>query len=224
LQRLLRRSLAAAVIALFAVTTVWAATCESLPTPSVKVNRRDAPVTVDTSHDYKSITVLGSKEHHSKLRVLGLTRGISRIGFEVRISSIVDPTRQWECASPQIVVTYGFDPMTVYVAKEFPKGSCAFNEIYRHELRHVQTYQDHLARLEKDITETLAKRFETGKPYRGAIGQTRQMLEKELNERWLPYLKREIERVASSQALIDTPEEYERVSRSCNGAIQRVIR
>ena len=156
--------------------------------------------------------------------MLGLTRATSRIEFELRMHSVNDPTRQWECVSPQITVTYGFDPMTIYVAKEFPKGNCAFDEIYRHELKHVQTYQDHLAAIENDIAATLAKRFQTGKPYRGALGQTRQMLDKELTERWLPYLRRQIERVESSQALIDTAEEYARVSNSCGGAIQRVIR
>ena len=211
-------------IVLSSIGRAAAATCESLPAPSVQVKRQNAPVTLDTSYDHKSITTLGSRELHSRNRVLGLTRGTSRIGFQIDIRSVIDPTRQWECASPKISVTYGFDPMTIYVAKEFPKGSCAFNEIHQHELRHVQTYHNHLASIERDIAETLAKRFEIGKPFRGAVGQTRQMLEKELNERWIPYLRSEIERVESLQALIDTPEEYERVSRSCGDAIQRVIR
>lgn len=209
---------------MFSLSTAQAASCESLPLPSVQVKRQDAPVTLDTSYDYKSITALAAKERQSNIRVLGLTRGTSRINAELRIQSVIDPSRQWECASPQIVVTYGFNPMTVYVAREFPEGSCAYNEIYRHELRHVQTYLDHLASIEQDITEALAKRFETGRLYRGAVGQTQQMLQKELNDRWLPYLKRQIERVESSQALIDTPQEYERVARSCDGAIRRVIR
>lgn len=181
-------------------------------------------MTLDTSYDYKSIAVLAAKERRSNVRVLGLTRGISRIGIGLRVQSVIDPSRQWECASPQIVVTYGFNPMTVYIAKEFPKGSCAYNEIYRHEMRHVETYMDHLSSIEKGIVEALAKRFETGRLYRSAVGQTQQMLEKELNDRWLPYLTRQIERVESSQALIDTPQEYDRVARSCDGAIRRVIR
>ena len=74
------------------------------------------------------------------------------------------------------------------------------------------------------MAETLAKRFETGSLYRGPVGQTHRVLEKEFNERWMPYLRREVDRAEHLQAQIDTPEEYERVSRSCDGAIQRVIR
>ncbi len=224
LLRWLAGSIVLAAIVAPSIGRAEAASCDALPAPSVQVKRQNAPVTLNTSYDHKSITALGSKEHHSRRQVLGLTRGVSRIGFEIGIRSVIDPSRQWECASPQITLTYGFDPMTVYVAREFPKGSCAFNEIHQHELRHVQTYHDHLASIEKAITATLARRFEIGKPYRGAVGQTRQMLERELNERWIPYLRNEVERVESLQALIDTPEEYERVSRSCGGAIQRVIR
>ena len=216
--------MAGAALIGFCLADAHSATCESLPLPSVTVKRVDAPVALDTSYDYKSITVIGSKEHPPEKRILGLTRGVSRINFEMRLRSVDDLNRQWECVSPQIVVSYGFDPMTIYVAKEFPKGSCAFNEIYQHEQRHVQTYQEHLAAIERDFAETLARRFETGAPYRAAVGETRQMLSKELNERWVPYLKREIERVKVSQALVDSPEEYERVSESCNGAIARILR
>jgi hypothetical protein len=45
-----------------------------------------------------------------------------------------------------------------------------------------------------------------------------------MNERWLPFIKREIERVESAQRLIDTPEEYTRVSGACGGEIERVAR
>jgi hypothetical protein len=198
--------------------------CDKLQPPSVTLKRLDEPVSLDTSYSYKSITVLASTLHRPENRVLGLTRGIARVKFEAQTTSFADPTGRWECASPKISVTYGFSPMTVYVAKEFPKGSCAYNEIYQHELRHVKTHQDHLISIEKDIADTLTRRFATGSVWRGPVGQARMTLERELNERWAPYITREIERVESAQALIDTPEEYARVADSCNGEIKRLTR
>ena len=112
--------------------------------------------------------------------------------------------------------------MTVYVAKEFPEGGCAYQEIYQHEQRHVKAYQAHIGKIEKDITDTLNSRFATGAPWRGPSGQTRARLQDEINERWLPYLQRELKRVETEQALIDTPEEYERVANSCNGEIKKL--
>jgi len=114
--------------------------------------------------------------------------------------------------------------MTVYVAREFPPDGCAYREILQHEQRHVKTYLDHVAALAPELTETLQRRFATGAPARAPVGQMRALLERELQERWLPFVQREMERVRSSQALIDTPEEYRRVSESCGGEILRVVR
>ena len=147
---------ALALIGLVSGREAFAIRCDDLPFPSVTLRLKEAPVTLDTTYDYKSISVLASKEHHRKRQVLGLTKGITRIQYQIDFQVVVDPTRRWECVSPQITVTYGFDPMTVYVAREFPQGSCAFNEIYQHEQKHVQTYRNHLAAIEKDMAETLA--------------------------------------------------------------------
>lgn len=213
-----------ALAALLATASIRADECERLPPPSVTLKRLDEPLSLDTSYGYKSITALASTLNRAEKRVLGLTRGTARVQFETRTALVIDRTGRWECASPQIAVSYGFSPMKVYVASEFPKGSCAYNEVYQHELRHVKTYQEHLARIEKDLADTLIRRFATGSPWRSPVGQTRMTLERELNERWLPFITREIERVESTQALIDSPEEYARVSDSCDGEIRRLIR
>ena len=216
---------AMALAAILHATSAWATDeCDRLPLPAVAVRRLDEPVRLDTTYGYKSLKVLGAALARPENQVLGLTLATSRVNFEIKTSSYVDRTGSWECSSPQITVIYGFSPMTVYVAKEFPKGSCPYNEVYQHELRHVKTYQDHLVTIEKDLADTLRQRFATGSIWRAPKGQTRLMLEKEMNERWLPFIKREIERVESAQKLIDTPEEYARVSGACGGEIERVAR
>jgi len=214
-----------ALVVIFNAAPAWATDeCDRLPLPSVAVKRLDEPVSLDTTYGYKSLKVLGAALVRPENQVLGLTLATSRVNFEIKTSSYVDHTGSWECSSPQITVIYGFSPMTVYVAKEFPKGSCPYNEVYQHELRHVKTYQDHLVSIEKDLADTLRQRFATGSVWRAPKGQTRLLLEKEMNERWLPFIKREIERVESAQKLIDTPEEYARVSGACGGEIERVAR
>ena len=213
------------LVSILNAAAAWAADeCDRLPLPSVAVRRLDEPVSLDTTYGYKSLKVLGAALARPENQVLGLTRATSRVTFEIKTSSYVDRSGRWECSSPQITVSYGFNPMTVYVAKEFPNGSCPYNEVYKHELRHVKTYQDHLVTIEQDLTDTLRQRFATGSVWRAPKGQTRLTLEKEMNERWLPFIKREIERVESAQRLIDTPEEYARVSGACNGEIERTVR
>ena len=215
---------AMALVLLLFAASVDADECDRLPPPSVTVKRLDEPVGLDTTYGLKSLKVLGAALSRPENQVLGLTRATSRVSFAIKNTSYLDPSGRWECSSPQFTVIYGFSPMTVYVAKEFPRGSCPFNEVYQHELRHVKAYQDHLVSIEKDLAETLSRRFATGSVWRAPKGQTRMMLEREMNERWLPYIKREIERVESAQRLIDTPEEYARVSGACGGEIERMAR
>jgi hypothetical protein len=198
--------------------------CDLLPPPSVSVKRLDQSFTVNTQHSYKVLNHIGAALARPGKQVLGLTRGNAVVKLATNTMIYVDRSGRWECASPQLTLTIGFNPLTVYVASEFPEGTCAYGEIYQHELRHVKAYQAHLASIEKDVADTLNRRFATGSPWRGPVGQTRMQLQRELDERWLPYIAREINRGDQAQALIDTPEEYERVANSCNGEVKRATR
>ena len=214
----------AALLALLMADPLSADVCDQLPKPSVTVKRLEEQLTVDKQYGYRELTHLGSTLAQPGQLVLGLTRGKATAQFSTTITRHIDRSGRWECASPQLVVTYGFSPMTVYIAREFAEGSCAFKEIYQHEMRHVKTYQAHLVRIENDLAATLSRRFATGSPWRGPIGQTTNQLERELNERWLPYIQREINRVDADQTLIDSPEEYARVANSCAGEISKLTR
>lgn len=199
----------------------WADECDRLPPPSVAVKRIGEPFATKTQYGYKLLHDLGESLARPGSQILGLTHGNVIVQFETQSPSYLDPTGRWECLSPQLTLTYGFKPMTVYVAKEFPAGSCAYKEIHAHELRHVKAYQEHLAAIEKELTETLQRRFTGSGPWRGPTGEMQAKLQRELDERWIPYVNREIDRVQSAQALIDTPEEYARVADSCGGEIRK---
>jgi hypothetical protein len=195
--------------------------CDSLPLPSVTLKRFEEPVTTNFEYGYRTLTNIGAALADGPRFVLGLTRGNAVVKVEFKAPGFIDRTGRYECSSPQLTLSYGFSPMTVYVAREFPAGTCAYKQIYEHELRHVRTYQAHLVAIEPELAATLNQRFATGAPWRGPVGQTQGRLQKELEERWIPYLQREINRVKAEQGLIDTPDEYERVSNSCNGEIKK---
>ncbi|MGB0128105.1 MAG: hypothetical protein WBP72_10730 [Rhodocyclaceae bacterium] len=195
--------------------------CDSLPLPSVTLKRFEVPVTTNFEYGYRTLTNIGAALADGQRFVLGLTRGNAVVKVEFKAPGFIDRSGRYECLSPQLTLSYGFSPMTVYVAREFPAGTCAYKQIYEHELRHVRTYLAHLVAIEPEIAAVLNQRFATGAPWRGPVGQTQGRLQKELEERWIPYLQREINRVNADQRLIDTPEEYERVSNSCNGEISK---
>ncbi|PKO41757.1 MAG: hypothetical protein CVU33_00205 [Betaproteobacteria bacterium HGW-Betaproteobacteria-6] len=198
--------------------------CDALPKPSVTIKRIEERLSTNTEYSYKSLTNIGAALARPGKQVLGLTRGSATVSFASHTPAITDPSGRWECASPQITLSFGFSPMTVYVAREFPAGSCAYKEIYEHEMRHVEAYQKHIASIEKGLTESLNARFATGSIWRGPVGQTAARLRQELDTRWAPYVQRQIKLVDEAQARIDTAEEYERVANACEGAIGKVLR
>lgn len=220
-----RRCLIALGLLALAPAVQAADPCDELPKPSVTIKRlAEKPVELNVRYGYRSLTNIGAALARPGRQILGLTRGNASVRLASNIPSIVSADGRWECASPQLTLTYGFDPMTVYVAREFPPGSCAHKEIYEHEMRHVETYQAHIAAIEKEVSTTLSNRFATGKSWRGPAGQTAQQLQRELNERWIPFVQREIGKVEAAQALIDTTEEYERVANACDGEISKRLK
>lgn len=212
---------------LLAANPAWPAdpgACEQLPKPSVTVKRMDDQISFNTNYSYRLLTSMSGEKMRPGTQVLGLTRtnGVAR--FVLNMPVIQDATERYECASPQITLTLGFKQMTVYVGKEFPVGSCAHKEILEHEMRHAKTYQAHIEKVEKTVQEDITRRFATGGVWRGLAGTSFTQVSKELDERWLPYVNREIQKVELAQALIDTPEEYARLSNACNGEIKKLTR
>lgn len=214
----------AAIWAITLSTPLWADPCEELPKPSVTIKRIEEKIALNTQYSYKSLTNIGATLARPDKQVLGLTRGNASVSFSMNSPAFIDQTGRWECTSPQITVTYGLSPITVYVAKEFPEGSCAYKEIYEHEMRHVKAYQAHIADIEKLLADALNARFATGSAWRGPVGQTKARLQQELSERWTTFVQREFNRVEEAQARIDTPEEYERVANACDGEIKKRTR
>jgi hypothetical protein len=212
------------LLAVLASTPLHADPCDALPKPSVKVERLPTRLALNTTYSIAALNNIGASVARPGHQVLGLTRGTASASLGAQSPSLLDGRRRWECVSPQITLRYGFSPMTVYVAREFPPGTCAHKEIHEHEMRHVKTYEDHLATIEQELLETLSTRFATGTPWRGPAGEVSARLQRELDQRWLPYIQRRIKSVEEAQALIDTDEEYARVADACNGEIRKRLR
>ncbi|WP_371325442.1 hypothetical protein VX159_07960 [Dechloromonas sp. ZY10] len=219
---LFRRLWLAGALLLAAWPLLAADPCGELPKPSVDLQRLDEAVKQDDRYSYRTLTSLAGERTRPNQTVLGLTRGKVVARIALRAPRLVDPSGRWECLSPQLQVSFGYAPLTVHVASEFPPGSCAYQEILAHEQKHVEAYRQHAVAIEQELAATFAARFTADpQPWRGAAGQVGERLQKELDERWLPFIQRRLAAVEVAQAAVDAPEEYERVSQSCDGEIRK---
>lgn len=178
--------------------------------------------TIDRSLSFRQLGTMRGRLPDGAF-VLGLTsvKASSEIFHES--ATLRNPITRYECLSPKVTVNLAYQPVTIYIGREFAPGTCAYQEILAHEMRHLNTYFDELPKVERVVRAAVEKRFNT-RPSYAFEGQAKAALERELTNVWIPYLTRELTRVEAKQAAIDTPAEYARLSRVCAGEVQSMIR
>jgi len=121
-------------------------------------------------------------------------------------------------------VTFGFQERIVYVARELPQGTCIHAEVLNHEMKHIAVDEQLL----REFGPTIKRRLETAlsqmKPVRArskeqAMNAVRQPIDAVLRQMMQEFGRERDKR----QAQVDTVAEYERVSRACNGEINKYI-
>lgn len=203
--------------------TPFQAKCEDTIGESISVlTSRQNGYRVDNSYSFHGLTRLKGNRAPGTY-VLGLTRTESRVSIAVQGRMLQDPASGYECVAPRLQVTLYYEPIVVYVGREFAPGTCAYKEILAHEMRHLKVYTDFLPGAEKTVRTALAKRFE-GKPLYAPAGQARNLLQREIDTNWMVFIKNEMSKVERLQAAIDTPQEYARLGKVCAGEVQSLIR
>ncbi|MBJ7309542.1 hypothetical protein ACFOLJ_19190 [Rugamonas sp. CCM 8940] len=196
--------------------------CEDSISKTVSVlSAQQNGYTIDNHLSYRSLTVMKGGGHGNSV-VLGITRTESKVKVGLTGPVLQDPVSGYECIAPQIKVSLYYVPVVIFVGKEFEPGTCIYQEVLNHELRHLQAYMGHLPKVELVVREALAKRFEA-KPLYAPTGTALSALEHEIDSGWLPFIKAEMQKVEAQQAQIDTPEEYDRLSKVCNGEVQNML-
>jgi len=176
---------------------------------------------IDNTVSYRQLTQM-KRPVVSGGYVLGLTRTESRVAIQVDGSLLASSDGTVECVMPRIAVTLYYLPIVVYVSSEFAPDSCGYREILAHEMRHLKSYLDYLPKVEEQVRTRVGRRF-AGKPLYARTGETRTLLQREIDANWMPFIKAEMGRVERLQAAIDSPQEYARLSKVCQGEVQSLI-
>jgi hypothetical protein len=176
---------------------------------------------VDNTLSYRDLTRMKRPGVRNGF-VLGLTRTESRVAIQADGTLLQSPDGTMECVLPRIAVTLYYQPIVVYVSREFKPGSCAYDEILAHEMRHLNSYLDYLPKVEERVRARLGGRF-AGRPLYARAGESRVLLQRDIDRNWMPYIRSEMGRVELMQAAIDSPREYARLSKVCQGEVQSLI-
>ena len=196
--------------------------CErAVNNPAVVISTQQNGYSVDNTRSYRSLTALKG-DAPANAYVLGLTRAESRMLISSAGPLLSDVFSGYECIAPKVTVQLNYAPITIFVGSEFAPGTCAYQQILAHEMRHLKTYLDYLPKVGGVVRGAMADRFEN-KPLYAKKGQAQAVLQREIDTSWMPWMKREMVKVEAQQAMIDTPGEYGRLSRVCKGEVQSII-
>lgn len=195
--------------------------CEKrVPPGRVEVTTVPVKPTVDTSLSYRELTSLARREDGAW--VLGLTRPALRVEARWAYAGLSDAAGRRACIRPSVFMRLRYEPVTVYVGREFLEDDCAYRFILDHEQRHVGVHVRRLGEVAAELQRELEKHL-SGIVHVGSRDELDRRLKAEVAERWMPLAERELKDVAREHAAIDSPQEYARATSACQGRIASVI-
>jgi hypothetical protein len=198
-------------------------------TPTVTITPFQDSETIDNQKSQpmiQQLSGLGQIVHSNRIPLaMGLT--LTQVKTTTQITAQMESS--WDgqkCASlKELVIGFGFSPHTIYIPSEFAPMSCAYNAIYSHEIRHVQTDRSLLSRQLPNVRKEIINQSS----HIGVLhGSSEQDLQQQLRQK-LEVILTSIQTTFTherqrEQALVDSPAEYARVGNSCNGMIQTIMR
>ncbi len=197
--------------------------CEDSISKSVSVlSAKQQGYTVNNQLSYRALTArTGSQSRNMETLGLTVTQGLHK----AKVSSgpvLQDAASGYECIAPKVEIELYYSPVRIYVGNEFAPNTCAYKEILEHEMRHLKAHEDNLARVQKVVGEALNKRF-GGQPLYAPSGTAFSALEHEVNGVWFNFIRDEFAKGKVEQDKIDSPQEYARLAKACNGEIANII-
>jgi hypothetical protein len=201
--------------------------CEGYPDVPVTIDATFEEPHYDFSQNLAAIQVIAQDHEHAIPHNEAVSMGITRYRpiLEVRISMMVEtPPQGKACARVhQVNVKIGYQDVTVFVANEIPRNSCAFNETLGHEEKHVAVNRELL----DQFTPLIKQRLEAYlRLYAVFPVDTAAEAEPLLHDHLEGVLEEMIQQMANvnmeRQQQVDSPVEYKRLADVCDGALPRI--
>lgn len=195
--------------------------CESEMLPTILVR---AEIPGFKVHNTVSSRVLYTRGTYatSEQAIMGVTSSSTRAEIGIEGPALVDPSGARECIAPRITVDLTYQPLDIYVAREFHPASCSYRAVYAHEMQHVKIYTDNLPKVEQRVREELVARY-AGRPLYAPRDKGVALLQAHIDSWLRPLIKAELAKVELEQVALDNRAESERLSRACQGELASLM-
>lgn len=198
--------------------------CPAMPAPAVTTDFKNNPPTYknDLSSKQLGSFTISTKFSHGPKEVFstgGVTMGNISVNYEINFFQAQNAATEEFCLGVKdVAVTIDYSP-DVYIASESKPGTCRYDTTLQHEIRHVNTdvltLQEYVPLLQKAVADAAGNLPVTGPVNKKGlyVGQ------KQASDAVKSAVDAVVERLYSvrlaRQQLIDTRQEYLRLSKVC---------
>lgn len=200
-------------------------TCEKrLSSGSAKVVAM--PSWVNYHHD-RTIAELTADTSSEKYRVnqgkstLGYTKSTYVYKTQLHTNKLVSEQGDLACGRAYVQMEIDTGPQNVWVASEYPKGSCAYRAILEHELLHALANHNAAKESAPEIQLALVSRYEDRIFYGHPSTLVEEMMA-DFNQAWEPWSDRLFDRAKGQHQRIDSYEQRDLVLSACGGEVMRL--
>lgn len=203
--------------------------CPAIPAATVSVT----PVYDSVAFDYSRTTgelnaLSGGEVTASATIVPSHTLGLATTNIATQIKLIASVTPMPDgtfCATPKdVALEFGFRDNTILVSRDLPRGTCIHDVIIEHERKHVAVDRE-LLRSYVPRIEAYFRQVAAG--LRPVRLDDKDAATARLNEMLSTAMQTVLDDFAAErnrrQSQVDTPAEYARVARSCDGEVGKYL-
>jgi hypothetical protein len=160
-------------------------------------------------------------------RVGGLTEQRPVVSSEIVTQLYTLPNRESCAQIKKVNLTLAVKEIRVYIAREFPPGSCSHAKVVEHEMKHVGMmagYLHNFPPVAMRHVRTFLDRIGMVRVPNDPNGeQAQRILSKEMSAYSSRFTAELTTAFHIMSERVDTPEEYRHVSESCMGETQRIF-
>jgi hypothetical protein len=158
-------------------------------------------------------------DRHIETHVGGLMKGGITMRSSIQVAGLTYPQSRVTCQwIDKMDITIAIDP-TIYIASEYPKGSCKHRAILEHEMKHVFVDRS----VVKKYAPKIKQHMQNAVMKVGIVGPKPERRKAEFHKKITDYMEAQLKAITdkmyaerrSLQAQVDTKEEYDRVSSLC---------
>jgi hypothetical protein len=205
-----------------AATVAMADSCRDAAAgePTFRFNTNLGQITIHTDLTRDQLQSLQSRRGGTGIRAgwqpIGLTLADVQLHTQVKVQAVPVGSNRYCGQITSVEATMGIDRIDVYVANRYRPGSCQYESVYEHEMRHVAIFRDAVGR----FAPTVRRRLEETARLLPAVAassadEAAKRLQQKLQREVQPIFKDMNRAIDKANQALDSPENYAREQTRC---------